>query len=285
MKKSWLYILVLPLLVACEREVEITLPPYTPKIVVNCLFTNSGKLVASVSGSVAALERVNPKPIENASVVLQENGITVDTLVYDFFEKKYFSDITPDYGKRYRLQVTAPGYTGVFSENALPAQVQFIVTEFKDSTGIDSVGLPTGTLRFVFQDPGGEKNSYKIRFLYYKSISNEFLPFEYTTNDASLLSPDAEEAGDRSVLFNDLLFNGQQKEIAIFTPALLATGSPRFLVEFSALSNDYEKYYLTLQRHIEASDNPFSEPVIIYTNITNGLGIFAGSIERKDTIY
>jgi hypothetical protein len=58
-------------------------------------------------------------------------------------------------------------------------------------------------------------------------------------------------------------------------------GGPRVKSEFYnleiyKLSNDLYKYIKSVNKQQQVGDNPFSEPVFVYTNIKNGLGIFAG---------
>ena len=42
--------------------------------------------------------------------------------------------------------------------------------------------------------------------------------------------------------------------------------------------------YTSLIRQLESQDRPFAEPVLVFNNIENGLGIFAGFNRSRDSI-
>ncbi len=84
-------------------------------------------------------------------------------------------------------------------------------------------------------------------------------------------------------LFSNTLFKGQEKELTIllkenkfasnYFPDLVAQ---RHIIAYGTASEDFVKYYQTTQLQADAIANTFAEPVQVYNNITNGLGIFAG---------
>lgn len=274
----------LPLILACEREVEVELPVYEQKLVVNGIIDNISPISVAVSHSVPALQLQNPEYLQDAIVMLYGNNAFLDTLDYDVFYKKYFSSVLAQQGVRYKVTVNRSNYKQASASTVLPGGGITGHVEFEDSTGLDSVGLPTGTIRIIFDDAGAEKNYYRLNLLYYNSGTGEFQPFIYETDDPSLLGPEAEKEPDASVIFDDLLFNGQTKQIEIRVSSLLATSSPKFLIDFSALGEEYYKYRVSLRKFRDNSTNFFAEPVFVYTNIENGLGIFAAQVNRKDTI-
>ena len=44
-----------------------------------------------------------------------------------------------------------------------------------------------------------------------------------------------------------------------------------------SVTKDYYWYQRSINNYYNSEGNPFAEPVVIYTNITNGRGIFYGS--------
>ncbi|MBK7028756.1 MAG: DUF4249 family protein [Bacteroidales bacterium] len=80
-----------------------------------------------------------------------------------------------------------------------------------------------------------------------------------------------------SYYFSDQYVNGQ--EFSIELPITYSGDTPGvdIFVELSTLSKDYFLFRKSLIKYNESQNNPFSEPIKIYTNIENGYGIFAGS--------
>jgi hypothetical protein len=59
-------------------------------------------------------------------------------------------------------------------------------------------------------------------------------------------------------------------------PSRIKKGVSTLQIELLNISKEYYDYATSLAKSNEASDNPFAEPVPIYTNVKNGLGCFAG---------
>lgn len=49
-----------------------------------------------------------------------------------------------------------------------------------------------------------------------------------------------------------------------------------YWLEVTGMSEDYYKYLKTYIKQVETKDNPFASVIEVYSNITNGVGIFAG---------
>jgi hypothetical protein len=88
-------------------------------------------------------------------------------------------------------------------------------------------------------------------------------------------------------LFNDLLFNGQNKSLEIEIPNYNETGNEigyqwsyktlSLRLYLHNISKSYYYYRTSLELYQSASGNPFAQPVQVYSNIENGFGVFAGS--------
>ena len=281
--KNLLLFCFLFLMISCEREVEIDAPPYDSKIVVNGLLSNEKEIRVAVSHSVVALSDLRPAYLEDAVVEIWEDGSTIGTGTYDAFNKYYSWPQNPKPGSQYRIRVSHPDYPVVDEIMYLPNPGTLGGVVYLDSVGLDTSGNALAAMEITINDPGGERNFYKVFFSYYFQNS-VFLPFEFLTNDAILLSPSTTKEDDGSYMFSDELFNGNTRTIRVEFSRDIATGSPRFMVLSEVLGEDLYKYRVSLTRFEESKENPFVEPVFVYSNIRNGLGILAGSIAERDTI-
>lgn len=270
---------------ACESVVDIVPPPYDSKIVVNGLLSNEEEIRVTVSYSVMALSSEDPKYLENAVVEIWEDGVSLGQGTYDVFDKFYAWNHSPNPGSTYRIRVQHPSYPVVDQTLLMPDDNAFANIQYEDSIGEDSSGQALAAITIRLEDPADQNNYYRLNFAYYNDIIPGFLPFEFTTNDAVLLSPSTVQEDDGAYLFDDQLFNGQTRNIRITFSRDIALSTPRFLISGESLSQDLYRYQFSLARYEDAKDNPFSEPVFIHSNIDGGLGIWAGKISQQDTIY
>lgn len=284
MKKIIPYLFLLFTL-ACETEVALDAPPYDQKIVVNGLLSNENEIRVSVGYSVVALSQDEPGYLEDAVVEIWEDGTSIGLGTYDVFDKVYQWPHTPKQGSTYRIRVQHPNYPLVNETLVMPNANAFGGILYKDSIGLDTSGQAMASLTIVINDPGSESNYYRLNFSYYNDVTAGFLPFTFETSDAVLLSPSTVKEDDGSYLFGDELFNGGSRQITIEFSRDIAQSSPRFLVIGESLSLELYKYQVSLSLFDDAKDNPFLEPVFVYSNIDAGLGIWAGKIAERDTIY
>ncbi len=284
MKKYLAFILVIWTLQACETVVDVEPPPYTGKIVVNALFNTDEDAEVYVGYSVVALSNQSPGPLPDASVELFEDGVSQGQGTYDPIDQRFRWTLKPKAGSAYRLLIIRSGYPTVDKTLYMPSDGNLAGITYTDSIGLDTSGDKLAELRIRINDPADQKNYYRLLIAYYFEQGDEFLPFEIITNDPVLLSPGTEKENEGSYLFDDVLFNGRQVEIVVRFSPFIATGTPRFLIQSQSLSEDQYRYQLSLARYENNQGDPIAEPVFIYSNIDVGLGIYAGSIFRRDTI-
>ena len=85
-------------------------------------------------------------------------------------------------------------------------------------------------------------------------------------------------------LFNDERFNGLTRNLqfelrkADYIYPGESTSNDYLVIDLMHISEEYYKYYYALKKQNEwHEDNVYTEPVQLYTNIENGLGLFAGA--------
>lgn len=285
MQKIHTILLSLLLLFAasCETEIEVDLPPYRPKLVVNCSFNNLDSLFAEVSYSRSVLDTSVDYFLNDAEVKLFD-GTNTYTLTYNSFTGKYTTGVVPQSGKVYTITAAYPGFLPVSATSSLPSQALQLQTSWRDSAAFDSLGAPIGEIKVAFVDDGNSANSYKILLFYYDDIRLEFFPLRPESDD--VLAGEDYRTADGGLFFSDITFNGRAKEFKFRTPfGLISQGqTTKFLVVIESYSDELTKYERTLQTHLNTANNPFAEPARVYSNVTNGLGIFAGKIIVRDTI-
>jgi hypothetical protein len=288
--KSSVYLLVFSFLFltsACEREVPFEPGNYTQKLVVNSLFSNETPLRVRVSKSISVLDSSRDYTVANASVQLITVG-SAQSLLYDAGGDYYYlpGSPLPSPGTQYALQIQAPGFVTARAEAKLPALPTNFSFELKENVGVDNNGIPQDKLILQFDDDANTANYYQFMLLYYSQFSATFIPFKpdnAITENVGLVGN-----ADGSYLLSDKGRNGQKIVLEFTIPFDQSIGSPRFMIEFASLNRDFYEYQRTiaLNNQTGISFGPFfNNPVQVYTNIQNGLGIFASRFLYRDTLF
>lgn len=221
----------------------------------------------------------------------------------------YFSRNTKgEIGRKYKIEVEHPVYGKTSGESVIPNVVAITgvdTTTFRYNTS-DGEYASKGML-LTFTDPVESKNYYRVamkvlRGQVRKNKDGDSIVYlsgpsyiSYFISDDRLLNPD-EGAGDilfgspsnRYNLFVDDLINGKEYSIKIDHNNYVNTADTikgAFLhttFELYALSPEAYLYLKSVTAHTYYEDGLLSEPVQVYTNLNNKLGIFAGySVSSK----
>ncbi|MEY4003425.1 MAG: hypothetical protein RIT07_1467 [Bacteroidota bacterium] len=268
---------------SCETKLDLSEISGRNRLVVNALINDQDKIEIQVSktislGSNAAVEFIN-----NAVVtVTDENGNSVGftyNVGTDKYENLVFRAVA---GNFYSINVKAPDFDEVYADMVMPAKALSVPATWKDSTDLDSSGYPTGTLTVNLNDKGNETNYYRISLFYYDDITAIWNTLAPITRDAAIEN-EAIVSEDGSWVFSDRTFNGQQKSISFITPFGYALGTPKYLVVTESLNQPYFQYFQSIENY-KAGAGVFGEATPVFSNIRNGVGIWAGSSISRDTI-
>ena len=179
----------------------------------------------------------------------------------------------------YNLKVDAPGYTSVeasckvpilnnqslhllsfdsISGNQNSVEYKFKV-EFTDFSGIGNYYRIGGDLKVLYDSSMGMSADTGYNALSAK-LNQEFL---------------TDKVADGQKMLSELNYNKYNNEFGYGGEKLIG-------LKLVLLTTDenYYKYHKSLSGYV--GDDPFSEPTIVYSNIHNGLGVFAAY--RKYTV-
>ena len=306
MKKITLSLLFSFLLFSCEdmeTVVNLDIPPHTPVLVLNSIIDTDSEVRVLVSHSVGAFEQIIPSCITDAEVLLFENNQFVDTLMVDLINTDsvyyfntlgenqilmnyYTSDIIPNSGSTYSVEVNHPNYESITASTYVPEDVIIYNIQIDTVTDDEKIGFS-----FSFNDDGIQHNSYRLKLFssciktwiddgdtveyplpsgWMMMMSNdpsfpEGIPFEGYTFEGS------------QVVFTDDLFNGQEKNISIDVESedFRYSDCDTVTIQFSTFSDDTYSYYNSLGDHSEKGELGLfgGEVIPVYSNVENGLGV------------
>ena len=287
MKQAYVLFLSIAWLAACQDPIDLKkLPSYTEKSVINGSLNNLSNIEFSLSKSAYAYNTSSPGRINSPVIIVLEDGQPL-SVSYDPVNSKYFTNSRPKPGSTYFISVESENATALASTkmpNAFSGSSKLVI-----NGGIDQTGVPSDLISISWTDNGAENNYYKINFYYYSELAQTFVPFSYSTTDQVLLSTETIKTNDGGYVFKDDLFNGKSKTLsAVPSFGLTSPTAPyKYLIQLRNMSEEYYKYLTTLQRFRDAQDfgnGLFSEPIVVYSNINNGLGIWAGTSMVSDTL-
>lgn len=286
-------------LTSCEEDFVLVKKDFTPQLVINSVFKPDSKWFVHVSSSRDIL---NPKSqitnIENANVVIVEKltkkKIYLDHVGDGIYSSNYYP---PQPDKTYVLLVDVPGYKRVKAESMAPKKAN-IVNVIKDV-----VDEKVSTVNFQVKDDSkqyliwnfisfkgssgpadviftGNPKSFILSFMDYNHALSSF---SGTGNDAvSSEGVFSSNITDESDDTEDGASGGSGSEEPDLEASFVIK---RYLRVVTASSNLYN-YYKSVERFLSAGNHnsSFSNSPEIYSNIENGLGIFAGYTEQLTEI-
>jgi hypothetical protein len=282
-------------LYGCSADLPIPtsdLPEFKQKLVVNSSVDNLNPISIKISNSAGAYTENLPQNYRQVKVSLRKANSSFDIpLVYDQFEEAFVASAPATPGVTYDLLVTdtVNGMPAVNARCVLPEQVLNKQIGYVENGGIDMEGLTSDLLTLKWTDVAGA-NYYIVHFYYYSETANLFIPFDFELNDPTLSDPKTVKLSSGGYLFDDGLFNGQEKTLNVVPPGGLVAGNtgPKYLIELRSVTDDYYRYHTTLQQYKDQDGvqqtGPFGSAIIVHSNINNGLGAFISSTLESDTI-
>jgi hypothetical protein len=285
MKKYLSFLILLVTAIACQTVVDFDIPVDRPKIVVNSLFSPDSVWRIQISRSQHILDSRQGSsfdPVSDAVVTIHDqNNLLIETITgsyEDFIGYSYKGKTKPLPGESYIVKVDVKNETSMEAFNKVPTYVPITSVEI-DSSLFISAGEAI-EMDINFKDPANEKNYYEIKILQeaISYISNgdtiwRTQEIYYEVGDASF---DNEFSGSQKFI-TDNLFNGKNYSFHLklhgYGGSWYAKNSRVVLFN---VSEEYYKYFTTKNLQDYTNGDPFAQPVQVYTNVENGLGIFAG---------
>ncbi len=278
---------------SCQEAFETTLtidpPPFEKQLVVHA-YGNSRThdLEVTVIKSVGLLERA----INNSDQIINDATVTLisgdDEYVLQnsaggssAYSNYYLPEgiLTFDEGESYVLKVEADGFPDVTASTIVPPKVNIRDFNFEvdgPSDGFDDYSA----VEFVLEDQEEVDNYYEAFFLEVNVNGSEFPTFGLYSLDPVL----EEGFSYSSLLLNDDSFDGSDKSVQLLLDKFFAESQPdvldRLYLAWREIPRELYLYSKSANQNRNNEDNPFASPVQVFSNIENGIGVFAIFNER-----
>lgn len=294
MKKLFFLLSVSLIYISCEKVIPFEGDVNTPKLVINSVFESDSTFKVHVSSSRSVIDTSSFENIDDAVVTIKDGNGNVIEVLNHVVNGFYKGQVLPEENTTYILKVNHPNYADITASDSLPSPI--IINSVDTSTILDPINGNRLRISMNFDDPENNQNYYLLETY---SV-NEYLivenldTVEYeldTTKQFMVLTDEVFQNGGSpwrdQGLFNDLLFNGQNKTLEIEIPNENWSGSEdgydwsyktlTLRLYLHNITISYYYYRTSLELFQNASGNPFAQPVQVYSNIENGFGVFAGS--------
>ncbi len=285
----------------CERTVELDIDEPPPRLVVNSSFTLGELVKVSVAKSQSILDNSLPEYLGDASVTLYKGDTFIEQLVLyvdpaprivPYYTTQFFK---PEAATTYTIKVEALGFESIEAHSFIPEPVSF--SSLQVSNLNEEEGSETFNKRFTYQidlnftDPSGEDNYYHL------NIFQEILSVTITGVDTFVDGRRLQRIGlvqDNPKIISDALIGGlllknnpseegYRFQVSVeIVPEFEALG--QIYAELRTVSEEYYLYFSTFSRQQNQSDGPFNDPIVIFNNVENGHGYFAGYNFTQDSV-
>ena len=196
----------------------------------------------------------------------------------------YFTEHMPQPGMAYQLKVEVPGKRMIIAEDSIPMAPDFTrlnTTAFGD----DDDQRQWVSFELEFNDDPRSEDYYHIYV--YRMILRDGMPQPVHESMRCLAIQEGDHRNvtqlehESGLLLNDRYFNGEkvQYHLRFETRSVVDNDTEdfnRYIVELRRVSPNYYKYHESLARQFQSGTDKFSEPVVIFSNVESGHGIFAG---------
>ena len=309
--------------VSCTREIDFTEKITAPKLVINgiCALDSMVALEALISkpihGNMQELTLIN-----DANVFLYVDGVKTEKLVADVNNPGLYKGKTKiEKGRKYAVEAEHAAYGKVHSSETLiggKISIQNIALRSDSAQTENSERIPDIKCTVKFIDPVDEDNFYRLIVSYrigraYKNTDesgNEKISItliDYHGLSESVESTDPvllqnktndnmvfDESNSKYTLFTDELINGKEYDLEfnlnrsmLYKLADVDTttgGFYRVIIELQSLSKEVYYYIKSIDGADNITEGLFTEPVQVYSNINDGIGIWGLYTSSVDTI-
>jgi len=283
----------------CTKEIEFDAQDIAPRIVVNSLFTNDSIWAAHISRSVGVLETTSYTTIDDANVnIFDANANLVTTLTHQG-NGLYTSPtgLTPQANQSYTIEASASGYESVNASNSIPSAVPIYQLDTVTSTNSDGETILEATI--TFQDPPNISNYYMLEVYVTGTWINEWEqdtieirePLQISCDDINVETVNRFNFGGFEntylyLMLKDQNFDGENYSLtfSVINYAELKDLDLFGEIRLVNTSEEYFNYLKSFNMYQQTINNPFATPVQVYSNINNGMGIFAGGTLTSWTV-
>jgi hypothetical protein len=300
--KSIIFIIIIVFVnISCQNKLEV--PDTGRKIVINGLITTDSLLNVQIGKSFYLNYNTGDSSnlfydLDNVDVKVLKNNLLTDSLYHMQF---YYYDTWMVFnGGNYKSKSIFPQtdnqYTIIAKSNNLPEAVATtVIPKIVRIEKVDTVGiiLPQGSFnnsnkayicKIKFNDPGEETNFYllNIREMMSKNYASPNNSLDFSCDDPIVEEKLFSGEKNEGIAFSDKLINGQSHILNIIIKKEVignytAIDKQTVCFRLYSITEEYFQYIKNLNLYSKNYGNPLADPVMLYSNVSGGYGMFSGA--------
>jgi hypothetical protein len=257
----WL-IVVIFILNACQSEITEIAIPYENRLVVSSFISPQDSVLSvrvTNTQPISGQTEKNKILVENASVTMN-NGNKTLSLKYDKdgYYRILAKELPINPGTNCTLKISTPDGRSTEGNCTIPTQI------IKPSDVITEVS-PVSNGRVLFS-------------VKWKGFPNQV---NYFTITGSYETTDSKCNYNIPILLNDKSVNGQLLSWGGNSDIICGKGNPNFTVILSSYDKNGNQFFSTASEQTSVSGVPFTDPVLVYSNMKGAYGVFSGYNQTK----
>lgn len=293
MKACYKIIVVTSIMLFCNGCIT---PVDEPELDPLDILVLNGLLSDSDTVYVQLTKPVNPTSeafdlVRDVEVVLTQEGGIEQSFIYD---DSLF--ILPGFeyqpSTNYKITVSDPQFRPIITSNTKsPLAPESTIVSSNLTFALDSEGYNVASVTLKFKNNPEIPAYFSVRVIALNDIFNA--PLYLSSNDPVIRNESEVQLAQDNLVFSNEIINSNEYLLDIqFEPSFGV--NEILVVEFYSLSESLYRYFKSYGVH-DFNQEPFNgelinffeatEPVNLYTNISNGLGIFGALAVQRDTIY
>jgi len=280
MKKYNIHILLIfaiLFLQSCKKVINLNVEEKEKKIVLNSILQNDEKIVLNLTKSKSIIDDTDLEYIDNATIVLTENGTPITSKNYTGNGSYTFNHIAKK-GNTYKIEISNGNLQTIKAETSILNPNLFDIIDTSSTKYYDE-----NYLSIKMKILNTDENSY-----YFLECLNENGDNIYTE---SMDLKVEENYWGEYLLFNNLISGGGDIDFQFITPKYYyddmgsngSTNSTIYII-LHRVDKALYNYELSIYLQNSTSEDPFAEAVQVYNNIENGFGIFGSESYSVDSI-
>lgn len=290
-KNHTLFVIGFVALASCEQFLEVELPGQEPRLVLNALLEPTDTLKVYLTKSKGILDRMDFNEefdlVEGASVAIKDQEGQLFPMSYIDRSRPYESNafyyingLEFKEGHTYEIVAEKDNFPSISSIQEFPNKVKIKSIDVVNLGPIERFeNHDEFEVTVKFDDPQ-ERNFYEISG---RIIGNDTITVDgemFISSYHSDLAPrpvnpvyQKEYLFRNVLLFEDGILNGADSEI-VFRTWIPRSWDIEVTISLSHVSESYYRFYDTADLQRSNSGDVLSQPVLVYNNINNGMGIF-----------
>ncbi len=300
--KHYKYVFFLLILISstsCEKKIDYQLETQIPKVVMYAFPMPDSSLNIHAGYTTNILSTDDFEPIDNLTFTININNNELTTSFYPYGKKWHRVPnyiIEPNHTCKISYEINSGSI--VTGETTIPEPIKINKIDTIRTTASNNEGDKETMLRCSIElnDPINQTNFFQVRVdLLTTNSSNEtsLETIEFIKEDKVFLIRDDESVlladVDFQGTFTDYLFEGRTYRVNLLIPYnFISTTNvdeqKQLVFHLYTLTEEYYNFIRSTIEEEAFREYPVFEPVNLYSNVENGIGVVAGLSVDTDTI-